>query len=317
MWAVLIVLCVVALAVFFKSDADLPLLFLPYEEKNSFDGKVIWITGASSGIGASLAETMVKAGATVIISARRVAQLESVADNCSRFGQKPYVLPLDVTDFDAHKVAYDNIIEKFGRIDSLVLNAGVSQRSIAIETPLSVTQDLMNLNFMSFVALTKVVLPSMVEHKNGQLVVISSLSGIIGTPLGSSYSASKFALHGYFNALRSEVSNLGVSISIVCPGPVESEISSKAFMVKEESRAVEIGKMPTERCTYLIAKCMYYKFMEVWISDQPFLTMTYLAQYAPFLNSILYARIFGPARIKVLETGGNVYDMKSLLFPTK
>jgi dehydrogenase/reductase SDR family member 7 len=315
MWAyVTVAAAVVLLALFFKSDTDLPLFVAPYEQKNSFAGKVVWITGASSGIGAALAEDMVKAGAKVIISARRVAQLEKVADSCAKVGERPFVLPLDVVDFTAHQEAYAVVLRNFGIVDSLVLNAGQTQRNTALDTDLAVTQDLMNLNFMSYVALTKLVLPDMLRRKDGQIVVTSSLSGIIGTPLGSSYSATKFALHGYFNALRAEVFMQGINVLIVCPGPVESEIADKAHRNPNLPVAMEEEKMPTSRCSILMAKAMYYRLMEVWISQQPLLLVTYIAQYAPTLSNFVFSKIVGPARVKVLHSGsGNLFDIKQLL----
>mmetsp|Transcript_56990 Transcript_56990/g.112288 ORF Transcript_56990/g.112288 Transcript_56990/m.112288 type:complete len:315 (-) Transcript_56990:22-966(-) len=312
MWTILIVIVAIALGVFFNSDVDLPLLFLPYELPGSFEGKVVWITGASSGIGAALAEDMVKAGATVIISARREELLNKVADSCAQFGKRPYVLPLDVTNINAHHGAYVVLREEFQRIDVLVLNAGMSQRNTALDTPLEVTQDLMHLNFISYVSLARYVLSDMIERKTGQIVVTSSLSGIIGTPLGSSYSASKFALHGYFNGLRGEVSQDGISVLIACPGPVESEIAAKAHRNPALPVSQEEAKMPTTRCSFLMAKAMYYKFMEVWISQQPLLTMTYVAQYAPTLSNLLFSRVLGPARVRILQSGGNVYDVKAM-----
>lgn len=239
--------------------------------------------------------------------------IEEIALKCSKFGTKPFVLPLDILDYNAQEEAYKTIISKFGRIDILVLNAGVSQRLTAIDTPLSVTQDLMNLNFISFVSLTKLALPSMIKQQQGQIVVVSSLSGIIGTPMGSSYSASKFALNGYFNALRSEVAMNGITISIICPGPVVSEISDKAHRDNSAPQTKEGGKMPTARCTYLIAKAMSYKWAQVWISDQPYLALTYIAQYMPYLNNLLFTKIIGPGRVKVVQSGGHGYDFKAIV----
>jgi dehydrogenase/reductase SDR family protein 7 len=306
------VILAILVAVFLRSDVDLPLVFLPYEQTGSFAGKVVWITGASSGIGAALAEDMVRAGAKVVVSARRAEMLEAVADSCSKFGERPTVLPLDVTDLDSHPAAYQAVLEKFGKVDSLVLNAGMSQRNTAMDTHLKVTQDLMHLNFISYVALTKTVLPDMIARKDGQIVVTSSLSGIIGTPLGTSYSATKFALHGYFNGLRGEVAKDGINVLIVCPGPVESEISAKAHRNPALPPSKEENKMPTARCSFLMAKAMYHRLMEVWISDQPLLLMTYIAQYAPSVSNALFARVLGPARVRALQNGESVYDVASM-----
>ena len=114
MWKVYLLIVAIMLGVFFQVDVDIPIFFLPYEVKNSFHNKVIWITGASSGIGASYAEQMIKAGATVIISARRLHELEKVAKNCEeKYNKQPYILPLDVTDFDAIDIAYQKVIELY------------------------------------------------------------------------------------------------------------------------------------------------------------------------------------------------------------
>jgi dehydrogenase/reductase SDR family protein 7 len=312
MWKLFLIITAVVLAIFFKSDVDLPVAFLPYEEKGAFAEKVVWIVGASSGIGAALAVDMTKAGAKVIISARRNDKLIEVSDLCAEHGERPYVMVFDVTQLAVHQSAVDSVIQKYGHIDHIVLNAGMSQRNTAVDTPLSVTQDLMHLNFMSVVSLAKEVLPGMIARKTGQIVVTSSLSGIIGTPLGSSYSATKFALHGYFNALRSEVAQHGLSVLLVCPGPVESEISSKAHRNPNLPVSSDEKKMPTARCTHLMAKAMYHRLMEVWISDQPLLAMTYITQYFPTLSQLLFSRVLGPARVRALQNGGDVYDIKAM-----
>lgn len=172
MWKLLVAAGVVIIAAFFAGDADLPLLILPKPPANAFDGQIVWIAGASSGIGAALAADMVKGGATVIISARRVNQLNEVADKCSKFGKRPVVIEMDMTNEDSIQKAYDQVISKFGRVDSLVLNAGQSQRIVALDTPIDVTKKIMQLNFLSYVSLTKLVVPSMVSRNQGQVSTI-------------------------------------------------------------------------------------------------------------------------------------------------
>lgn len=141
-----------------------------------------------------MALALTRAGAQVIISARRANQLEEVANLCAEVGKKPYVLPLDITNEEAQRAAYDEIVAKFGIIDSLVLNAGRSQRATAMDTSLKETRDLFELNVFSFISLTKIVVPSMIERRTGQIVVISSVSGKIGVAGLSSYASTKFAL---------------------------------------------------------------------------------------------------------------------------
>lgn len=152
------------------SDSDLTLQYSHYDENSHpFAGKIIWIVGASSGIGAYLAVELARAGAEVILSSRRLDQLQSVSRNCSAVGKEPTIVPLDILDDDNRKKAYETIISKFGRIDSIVLNAGRGQRSPALETPSDHTRALMDLNFISFTDLAQLVLPKMIETNKGQV----------------------------------------------------------------------------------------------------------------------------------------------------
>ncbi len=190
-----VLLAIIALAIFFASDADVLLYLLPSPHAKAHADQVVWIVGASSGIGASLALDYARDGAKVIISARRVQQLEDLAKNCVAVGgEQPLVLPFDITKYDEHNAAFNKILETYGHLDVLVLNAGIAQRNTALETDLSVTETIMNLNFFSYVALNKVVLPHFIARNEGKIAIISSLAGIVAMPAGSSYSASKFAL---------------------------------------------------------------------------------------------------------------------------
>lgn len=304
-------------AVFFILDADPVLYFLPNPPFTPYlQGNVVWITGASSGIGASLAEDVSKAGATVVLSARRVDQLEEVARRCRGLGGggEVFVLPLDVLDVEGQRKAVEKVMQKFGRVDVLVLNAGRSQRNAAVDTPVSVTEEILRLNFLSYVSLTTLVLPSMLTRGVGHIAVMSSLSGIIGTPVASSYSASKFALHGYYNALRTEVSSRGIDVTLLCPGPVESEIG-KHYHANPSLPKVEEKqkKMDTSRCTSLVTKSLYYRLSETWISQQPFLTFTYVAAYLPPVYRFVFNNLVGPMRVKALQVGGDVFDVKAIL----
>ena len=296
------------------TDCDFFLRVLPYSPADkSFSNQIIWIIGASSGIGASLAEELTLGGAQVVLSARRMNHLEDVADKCALVGHRPMIIPFDVLDFSEHEKSYQLIIEKFGRIDVLVLNAGRSQRAIAMNTQLIDTRALMELNFMTFVSLTKIAVPAMSSRESGgQIVVLSSLAGKIGTPISSSYSATKFALHGYFDALRAEISFKNVNIQIVCPGPVESEISIKAIRGENTKVSTEEKRMPTARCTHLMARGMKWRLDEIWISNQPYLALTYLHTYMPFISRQLFKRLIGPGRVKTLAAGGDIYSLKNV-----
>lgn len=195
--------------------------------KNNFTNKVVWITGASSGIGEALAYAFSAVGARVIVSSRRVEELERVRLACSNPGQVK-VLPLDLVDIPSFTVKTAQAIALFGQIDLLVHNGGVSQRGLVIETSLDVQRQVMELDYFSYVALTQAVLPHFVERKAGVFAVMSSVMGKIGTPMRSAYAAAKHALHGFFDCLRAEVSPLNIQVTILTPGYIQTNISLNA-----------------------------------------------------------------------------------------
>lgn len=307
---VILAIAVIGISVFLVSDADLGLYLRSDPPAGAFADQVIWIVGASSGIGAGLAMEYAQMGAQVIISARRESQLQALAAECAKVGPKPLVLVMDVTDHSTHQQALEQVLTTYGQIDQLVLNAGRAQRNLAMSTTLEVTREIMELNFFSLIALNKLVVPHMTARQSGRVVVMSSVSGLIGTPAGSSYSASKFALHGYFNALRAEVAGDDVHVTIVCPGPVESEILTVAYSNPDYPPQATGKIMATARCAQLTVRGVYHGLSELWIADQPVLLMAYLAAYAPALCRGLFVKILGPARIKALQGGQNVYDFK-------
>jgi dehydrogenase/reductase SDR family member 7B len=160
--------------------------------------KVIWITGASSGIGEALCYKLNEAGAKLIISSRRAEGLYQVKHNCIKSQLDVHVLPLDLENTSELPAKAKSALTIFGRIDMIIHSGGVSQRSLAMDTDLDIAKKIMNINFWGTVALTQAVIPSMLSNKEGQIVVISSLVGKFGTKFRSAYSASKHALHGYF-----------------------------------------------------------------------------------------------------------------------
>jgi short-subunit dehydrogenase len=191
--------------------------------------KIVWITGASSGIGEATAYAIAKEGSKLVLSARRKDELEKVKHNCGLPEGDVLVLPLDVEDIEKINEAAKIIIEKFGRIDLLFNNAGISQRGDVLTTSLEVYQKIININLLGVIALTKAVLPFMIDQNSGHIVVTSSISGKLGTPLRSGYSASKHALHGFFDSLRAEVFTKNIKITLVCPGYINTNISLNAL----------------------------------------------------------------------------------------
>ena len=235
----------------------------------NFQNKVIWITGASSGIGRALAIELSNQDALLIISARSKVALEVVKKSCKN-PSNVWVLPLDLEVHSSFVKITATAIQIFGRIDILVNNGGISQRSLAIETNISVDKRIMEVNYTGTVALTKTILPHFIENKKGQFVVTTSMVGFIGTPLRSSYAASKHALHGFFDSLRAEVYDYNIAVTLICPGFVSTNISMNALTGDGTSQqkmdtATANGISP-ERFAKLMAKAIYSKKEEAYIA---------------------------------------------------
>jgi short-subunit dehydrogenase len=190
----------------------------------SLKDKIIWITGASSGIGEALAYAMSAQGARVILSSRRIAELERVKNNCA-FPDNIHILPLDLTDSVNLEAKVPVAIALFGHIDIMVHNGGISQRALVAETDIFVHREVMELNYFSYIILTKALLPHFIGRRSGYFVVTSSVMGKIGTPMRAAYAAAKHALHGYFDCLRAEVNQYGIKVTILTPGYIHTPIS--------------------------------------------------------------------------------------------
>lgn len=194
----------------------------------TFKDKVIWITGASSGIGEALAIEFAKHEARLILSSRREDELKRVGQLTKLPDLDLMLLPFDLENTSGATALTAQIINKFGRIDILINNGGFSQRGLALDTSIEIDRHIMEVNYFSHVSLTKAVLPYMKRQKSGQLVVISSIAGKFGFYLRSSYSAAKHALHGFFESLRLEIESLGIKTLIVCPGKIKTNVSFNA-----------------------------------------------------------------------------------------
>ncbi|MGZ4038798.1 MAG: SDR family NAD(P)-dependent oxidoreductase, partial [Bacteroidia bacterium] len=181
----------------------------------AFKDKVVWITGASSGIGEALALQFAQQGARLILSARREEELKRIGTLSKLPALDLMILPFDLKDTSNASGLAAQIMNKFGRIDILVNNGGFSQRSEALETPVPIDREIMEVDYFAQVALAKAVLPYMKRQKSGQLIVISSIAGKFGFYLRSSYSAAKHALHGFFESLRLETESIGIRTLIV------------------------------------------------------------------------------------------------------
>ena len=195
--------------------------------------KVIWLTGASSGIGEALAYELAKAKAKLILSSRRGDELKRVADKLSADLGFPasdlLILPLDLADASNFEMKKAEALQKFGRIDILINNGGISQRSLAKDTPVEVDRKIFEVNFFGTLALTKALLPDFRKQQSGLIVTITSAVGKFGSPWRSGYSASKHALHGFFDSLRAEIYEDNIKVLLVCPGFIQTNVSVNAL----------------------------------------------------------------------------------------
>jgi short-subunit dehydrogenase len=193
----------------------------------TISGKTAWVTGASSGIGEALAKGLAARGARIILSGRRINELQRVA---GAVGGEALILPFEATEFDALPGVVAKALAWTGGVDILINNAGVSQRSLALDTTFDTYRRLMDIDFFAPVRITQLVLPSMVERRSGRIVIISSVAGKVGAPLRTAYCAAKHAAIGYFDALRAEVEKAyGVGVSVVTPGSVRTAIAVNAM----------------------------------------------------------------------------------------
>ncbi|EAQ95852.1 SDR family oxidoreductase [Congregibacter litoralis] len=195
-----------------------------------FNGKVVWITGASSGIGEALAERMAARGSHLVLSARNESELQRVATLCRNAGAGDViVLPLDVSRYDTMEAAAQQVLAHFGKIDLLINNAGVSQRSLCVDTDFEVYRQMMDINVLGQIALTQAALPAMIARGEGHIAVTASVAGKVGAPLRTGYCAAKHAVMGFFDALRTEVASDGLQVTTITPGFIRTNVSKNAL----------------------------------------------------------------------------------------
>jgi len=260
----------------------------------NFTNKVIWITGASSGIGKALAIELSKHNTKLILSARNESKLIEVKNACNNSNQV-LVLPLDLGGIESFNSKIKEVISSFGKIDVLVNNGGISQRSLAKDTSISVDKQIMNINYIGTVALTKAVLAHFIENKKGQFVVTTSIVGKIGTPLRSSYAASKHALHGFFDSLRAENHVNNIAVTLICPGFVKTNVSVNALTgdgspQNKMDLATQNGISP-DRFAKIMVKAIYKKKEEVYIAGAKEKLGVYVKRFFPRLLSTMIRKL--------------------------
>lgn len=248
--------------------------------------KVVWITGASSGIGEALAEEFAKLNCKLILSARRVKELERVKNNLTLPEQNVLLLPFDLSDTSKVEELTNQAVHHFGRIDILINNGGISQRSWAVDTSLDIDRKVFEVNYFGTIALTKSVLPIMVKQKGGDIIVISSIAGKFGFYLRSSYSAAKHALIGFFESLRLEVAQHNINVLIVCPGKIKTNISLNAITEKGATHnkmdEAHTQGMPAETCAIKIIEGLQKNKREIYIGNKEIIAV-YIKRLFPTL----------------------------------
>jgi len=256
-------------------------------------GKNIWITGASSGIGEALALLLAKNGNKLILSGRNKAALQLVCEKC-KVTADAEILVFDMLEIENHPEIAKNAWGIFGKIDILVNNAGVSQRGLAMETAESVERNLMELNYFAPVALTKALLPYFVKQKSGHIAVVSSIAGKFGFTLRSTYAASKHALQGYFEALRLELKDIPIYVTLIYPGRVLTNISYNAVNADGNAHAkLDNGQrngISAARCAQKMEKAIKNKQYEILIGKLELIPV-FLKRFCPPLFYILIKRI--------------------------
>jgi len=233
--------------------------------------KVIWITGASSGIGEALVYELNGAGAKLIISSRNRDELFRVKQKC-RNQIDVHVLSLDLESKNTLPDSATQALRIYGHIDMLINSGGISQRALALETDLTTEQRLMDVNFWGTVILSKAVLPQMMKRNTGTIVCVSSLVGKFGTRLRSAYAASKHALHGYFESLRIELDNPNIHIMLACPGFIKTNVTLNALMADGSKQGTmdeaQANGMTAQECAKQLIKAIEQRKDEVYIGGK-------------------------------------------------
>ena len=253
-----------------------------------FHDAVVWVTGASSGIGEAVTQQLDAEGANIVLSSREPDDLLAVAEALSGDGEK-MVLPFDVTDEAGVSAAARTVLSRFGRVDILFNNAGITQRARVVDTDLSVYRAMMDVNFFGPLMLTKAVLPSMLERGEGHIVCTTSVAGKYGSPMRSGYNAAKHAAHGFFDSLREEVAQTGIDVTLIVPGAVRTNVSINALrgdgsLYNRMDPFLKNGMSP-EDCAQRVLAAIYGRKREVLIADGVARRNVILKRWSPALLS--------------------------------
>jgi short-subunit dehydrogenase len=260
----------------------------------SFNGRLALVTGAASGIGKEIVLELAKEGAKLIIADRNSEELMKLRVECLKKTAFCEIMAFDLSHADEVESAAKSILEKYGPVYLLINNGGISMRSEAIDTPIEIDRKIMEIDFFSYVILTKALLPAMIEKGEGYVAATSSLSGKFGFYLRSTYAAAKHAIQGYFETLRMELKKYGVFVTIAYPGRIRTNISlnalekdGKAYGIMDPAQA---KGMPAETCAKLYLNAIRRKRPEVLIGGKEFL-MWHLKRFFPRLFFRLIGKV--------------------------
>jgi dehydrogenase/reductase SDR family member 7B len=259
-----------------------------------FKGKTFWITGAASGMGRALSVKLASLQVRLVISDRDENGLKQTAEEILAKGSTVRIEPLDMLDTNSIFETAKKVLADGEKISGLYQFAGISQRSLVTETPIENDRKIMEVNFFGVVALTKAILPHMIENGGGQLAATSSLVGKFGFPYRSAYSSSKHAIHGFFESLLAENSKYNIKVSILIPGRVQTNISQFAL----EKDGTEHGKMDdgqangitAEKAAKQIVAGLKREKKEIWVGGKEML-MLYIKRFLPRLYYYLATRL--------------------------
>lgn len=263
--------------------------------KKRFENKIVWITGASSGIGEATAYRMAMEGATLILTALEADLLEKVANRCMELGAaKATPLPFDLSKTSDLQDLAEKAWQCHGRVDVLYNNAGISQRATTVETEMNVIRKVMEVNYFAPVILTKAVLPRMIAQGGGQLVATTSIAGRFGFPLRCAYSSSKHALYGFFETVQAEYHDQNIRVTLICPGRVQTRISFYALekdgSLHGKLDAGQAKGITADKAARIIVNAIARRKREVLVGGSE-LVMARIKQFFPGLCAFLARRI--------------------------
>lgn len=260
----------------------------------NFSNKIVWITGASSGIGKALAMELSKQNVKLILSSRNENALNQVKNECEN-SSTIKILPLNLEDYTNLFLKVEEALLLFGSVDVLFNNGGISQRSLAKDTFIEVDKRIMDINYLGTVALTKALLPHFIKKNNGYFVVTTSIVGKIGTPLRSSYAASKHALHGFFDSLRAEVYPNNIKVTLACPGFVQTNVSLNALTgdgtPQDKMDSATKNGLTSEAFAKLLLKAVKREKQEIYIGGFKEKLGVFTKRFFPKILSIMIRKM--------------------------